>query len=46
VLKVEEGLDAVGDEILRVKDIVEAFGCLQTLLSDEVLLVVHTHEDS
>ena len=46
LLKVEKGLNPVGYKVLRVEDVIETLGRLQTLLSDKVLFVVDAHEDT
>lgn len=44
-LNVEEGLDPVGYQVLGVKNVIQALGCLHTLLCDKVLFVIDANED-
>ena len=45
LLNVEQGLDPVGYQVLGVKNVIQALGCLHTLLCDKVFFVVDANED-
>lgn len=46
LLKIEERLYSIGNEVLRVKYVIEGFRGWQPLLGDEVLFIVDTDKDA
>lgn len=45
-LFLEKRFYSVSDEVLRVKYVIEAFGCGKSLLRNKILIIVDTHEES
>ena len=46
LLNVEQGLYPVSYQVLGVENVVQALGCLDSLLSDKVLFIVDANEDT